>query len=63
MTDTVVTRGRELRQLVNADHLADKDLSPALLRITGLAIYRRPTAPGRDRTGALACVQCRAIPK
>jgi len=38
VTDTVITRGRELRQLVNADELADDRLSPALLTITGLAI-------------------------
>jgi hypothetical protein len=38
VTDTVITRGRELRQLVNADQLADDRLSPALLGITGLAI-------------------------
>lgn len=38
VTDTAVTRGRELRQLVNSDHLADDRLSPALLGITGLAI-------------------------
>lgn len=38
LTDTAVTRGRELRQQVNADQLADDRLSPALLGITGLAI-------------------------
>jgi hypothetical protein len=38
VTDTVITRGRELRQLVNADQLADDRLSPALLGMTGLAI-------------------------
>ena len=38
VTDTAVTQGRELRQLVNADQLADKGLSPALLGITGLAL-------------------------
>jgi len=38
VTDTVVTRGRELRQLVNADQLTDDHLSPALLGITGLAV-------------------------
>ena len=36
--DTVITRGRELRQLVNADQLTDDRLSPALLGTTDLAI-------------------------
>ncbi len=42
VTDTVITRGRELRQRVNAetlgDQLADNGLSPALLEAIGLAI-------------------------
>ena len=38
VTDTVITRDRELRQRINADQLADKGLSPALLAITGLAV-------------------------
>jgi len=50
--DTTVTRGRELRQLVNADQLADqladKGLSPALLGITGLAIVDGRAWSGLD---------------
>ncbi len=48
VTDTVITRGRELRQLVNADQLGDKGLSPALLAITGLAVVDGRTWAGLD---------------
>ena len=44
--DTVITRGRELRQLVNTATLADDRLSPALLETTGLAVV-----DGRAWTG------------
>ena len=36
--DTAITRGRELRQRVNADQLVDDRLSPALLATAGLAV-------------------------
>jgi hypothetical protein len=51
VSDTVITRGRELRQLVNADQLADDRLSPALLEITGLAMVdgRAWAGLGADR--------------
>lgn len=48
VTDTTVTRGRELRQRVNADQLADKGLSPALLEITGLAVVDGRAWAGLD---------------
>ena len=46
--DTVITRGRELRQLVNANQLADDRLSPALLGITGLAVVDGRAWAGLD---------------
>jgi len=48
VTNTVITTGRELRQLVNADQLADDRLSPALLGITGLAIVDGRAWAGLD---------------
>ena len=48
VTDTVITRGRELRQLVNTDRLADDRLSPALLEITALAIIDGRAWAGLD---------------
>ncbi len=48
VTDTVITRGRELRQLVNADELADKRLSPALLATAGLAVVDGRAWAGLD---------------
>ena len=48
VTDTVITRGRELRQLVNADQLADDRLSPSLLGITGLAVVDGRAWAGLD---------------
>lgn len=48
VTDTEITRGRELRQLVNADQLADDRLSPTLLGITGLAVVDGRAWAGLD---------------
>jgi hypothetical protein len=48
VVDTVITKGRELRQLVNADRLADDRLSPALLGITGLAVVDGRAWAGLD---------------
>lgn len=48
VTDTVITRGRELRQRVNADRLADDRLSPALLESTALAIIDGRAWAGLD---------------
>ena len=48
VVDTVVTQGRELRQLVNADQLADDRLSPALLGTTGLAVVDGRTWAGLE---------------
>ena len=46
--DTTITRGRELRQLVNANPLADDRLSPALLAMTGLAVVDGRAWAGLD---------------
>ena len=46
--DTVITRGRELRQLVNTDPLAGDRLSPALLEATGLAVVDGRAWAGLD---------------
>jgi hypothetical protein len=46
--DTVITRGRELRQLVNTDALASDRLSPALLEATGLAVVDGRAWAGLD---------------
>lgn len=46
--DTVITRGRELRQLVNSAALADDRLSPALLAQTGLAVVDGRAWAGLD---------------
>lgn len=46
--DTVITRGRELRQRVNAGELADDRLSPSLLEATGLAVVDGRTWAGFD---------------
>ncbi|MEJ2258320.1 MAG: hypothetical protein P8X98_15275 [Woeseiaceae bacterium] len=48
--DTVITRNRELRQLVNADALADDRLSPTLLAQTGLAVVDGRAWTGLDPT-------------
>jgi hypothetical protein len=48
VVDTVITKGRELRQLVNADQLTDDRLSPALLGITGLAVVDGRAWAGLD---------------
>ena len=48
VVDTVITRGRELRQLVNADRLADDRLSPSLLGPAGLAVVDGRAWAGLD---------------
>jgi hypothetical protein len=48
VVDTVITRGRELRQLVNAARLADDRLSPALLGQAGLAVVDGRAWAGLD---------------
>jgi hypothetical protein len=46
--DTVITRGRELRQLVNSNALANDRLSPSLLEATGLAVVDGRAWAGLD---------------
>jgi hypothetical protein len=48
VVDTVITKGRELRQLVNADRLADDRLSPALLEMITLAVVDGRAWAGLD---------------
>jgi hypothetical protein len=48
VVDTVITKDRELRQLVNAGQLADDRLSPALLGITGLSVVDGRAWAGLD---------------
>jgi hypothetical protein len=48
VVDTVITRDRELRQLVNADALADDRLSPVLLENTALAVVDGRAWAGLD---------------